>query len=207
MDARVEESDDQDVYQRVYEADRPELFFKANAWRTVTDGQLAGIRTDSDSDVPEPELAIALNQHGEIVGYLVCNDMTARAIESQNPIYLPQAKMYAGSCVLSAGIRPAWEVESSALVIDMQIARGDQHVFAGSTSTAQMHRRFDDLIRWLFAAEHFPYGVVLSTGTGIVPPLDFTLQEGDVITIDIPGVGSLRNTVARGPAPFLARQR
>lgn len=204
MDARIEESRDEDVYQRVYDAPRPELFFKANAWRVVTDGQPAAIRSDSDSDVPEPELAIALNRHGEAIGYLACNDMTARAIEAQNPIYLPQAKTYAGACVLSTGIRPAWEVDPIDLAITLTVARGDEVAFAGSTSTALMHRSFDELVRWLFAAEQFPHGAVLSTGTGIVPPLDFTLQPGDVISVDIPGVGGIRNRVVRGLDSFLA---
>ncbi len=113
-DARVEESTEKSVYEKVYEADRPELFFKSVAWRVVTDGEPIGIRADSDLNVPEPEVAIVLTSGGEIAGYLVCDDVSSRVIEGENPLYLPQAKVYAGACALSAGIRPAWEVDDAA---------------------------------------------------------------------------------------------
>ncbi len=201
--ARMEESAEQSVYDKVYTADRPELFQKAPAWRVVTDGEPVGIRTDSGHDVPEPELAVVANSHGEIVGFTVCNDMSSRSIEGVNPLYVPQAKLFAGGCALAAGIRPAWEVENPKdLTIDVVIRRGDDDVFTGTTSTAKLVRELQDLIDVLFLPNDFPDGVILATGTGIVPELDFALAEGDVITITIAEVGTLMNTVAVGREPF-----
>jgi 2-dehydro-3-deoxy-D-arabinonate dehydratase len=202
MDARVEESQEKDIYTRVYGAERPELFFKSPAWRVVGDGEPVSIRQDSASNVPEPELGIVLNALGELVGYVVCNDMSSRTIEGENPLYLPQAKMYAGACAMSSGIRPVWEVDGTELAIALSITREDREVFTGDTSTDRMARTFADLARYLFAAEHFPYGAIISTGTGIVPSLDFTLESGDVVTITIDGVGQLVNTVTVGKAAF-----
>lgn len=199
-DARVEESSHQNVYQQIYEAERPELFYKGVAWRAMADGDPVSIRSDSTSDVPEPELAMLLNSGGETVGYLVCNDMSSRSIEAENPLYLPQAKIYAGSCALSSSIRAAWEVDPTDFRISMSITRHGRMVFAGDTSTGRMKRGLGELARWLFSADHFPAGVVLSTGTGIVPPLDFSLRAGDTVDIQIEGVGSLRNDVTRGMA-------
>ena len=202
-DARVEESTEKTVYERVYDADRPELFFKSVAWRVVTDGEPIGIRSDSDLNVPEPEVAVVLSSAGEIVGYLVCDDVSSRVIEGENPLYLPQAKVYAGACALSSGIRPAWEVDdATALPITLSVTRGGAEAFRGETSTARMHRSFADLARWLYAGDAYPAGTILSTGTGIIPGLEFTLAEGDQVSIEIDGIGTLRNQVAVGAEPF-----
>jgi 2-dehydro-3-deoxy-D-arabinonate dehydratase len=196
MDARVEESVSQDVYTRVYSADRPELFFKAPAWRVVTDGEPIAVRDDSAVTVPEPELALVVTAHGEVAGYTVCNDVSSRDIEGENPLYIPQAKTYAGSCALAPGIRPAWEVpDPTALGIRVQVVRGGETVFEGSTGTDRIHRSLDDLVEYLVRALAFPAGAVLATGTGVVPELDFTLRPGDRVDIDIEEVGSLSNPV------------
>jgi 2-dehydro-3-deoxy-D-arabinonate dehydratase len=201
--ARMEESTEQSVYDKVYTADRPELFQKAPAWRVVVDGEPVGIRVDSGHDVPEPELAVVANSHGEIVGFTVCNDMSSRSIEGVNPLYIPQAKIFAGGCALATGIRPVWEVENPKdLSIDLVIERAGDEVFAGTTSTSNLIRELQDLIDVLFLPNDFPDGVILATGTGIVPELDFTLAEGDVISISIAEVGTLTNTVAVGREPF-----
>ena len=202
-DARVEESTEKSVYEKVYEADRPELFFKSVAWRVVTDGEPIGIRADSDLNVPEPEVAIVLSSAGEIAGYLVCDDVSSRVIEGENPLYLPQAKVYAGACALSAGIRPAWEVDdASDLPITLSVTRAGAEAFHGETSTARMHRSFADLARWLYAADAHPAGTILSTGTGIIPGLEFTLAEGDQVSIEVGGIGTLTNQVVVGSQPF-----
>ncbi|MEU4190471.1 fumarylacetoacetate hydrolase family protein [Kribbella sp. NPDC026611] len=201
--ARMEESTEQSVYDKVYSAARPELFQKAPAWRVVVDGEPVGIRSDSGHDVPEPELAVVANSHGEIVGFTVCNDMSSRSIEGVNPLYVPQAKLFVGGCALAAGIRPVWEVaDPKDLNIDLVIRRGGDEVFTGTTSTAKLVRELQDLIDVLFLPNDFPDGVILATGTGIVPELDFALAEGDVITITIEEVGTLTNTVATGREPF-----
>ncbi|MFG1623774.1 fumarylacetoacetate hydrolase family protein [Kribbella sp. NPDC049227] len=201
--ARMEESTEQSVYDKVYTADRPELFQKAPAWRVVADGEPVGIRVDSGHDVPEPELAVVANSHGEIVGFTVCNDMSSRSIEGVNPLYVPQAKLFAGGCSLAVGVRPAWEVANPKdLSIDLVIERDGDEVFAGTTSTAKLVRELQDLIDALFVPNDFPDGVILATGTGIVPELDFALAEGDVITITIAELGTLTNTVAVGREPF-----
>src|SRR5262245_2718862 len=201
--ARMEESTEQSVYDRVYWADRPEVFLKSPAWRLVTDGDQIGIRTDSGHDVPEPELAVVANAHGEIVGFIVCNDVSSRSIEGENPLYIPQAKVFAGGCALSAGIRPVWEVpDPTALTITASVRRSGAEVFAGTTSTTQLVRRLQDLVDVLFVGSDFPDGVILSTGTGIVPEMDFRLEAGDVVRIEIDEVGSLTNPVAVGKEPF-----
>lgn len=202
--ARMEESSEQSVYDKVYSADRPELFQKAPAWRVVVDGEPVGIRSDSGHDVPEPELAVVANSHGEIVGFTVCNDMSSRSIEGVNPLYVPQAKLFAGGCSLASGIRPVWELaDPKNLGIRLVIERDGAEVFADTTSTAKLVRELQDLIDVLFLPNDFPDGVVLATGTGIVPELDFALAEGDVITITIDEVGTLTNTVATGREPFV----
>lgn len=201
--ARMEESTEQSVYDRVYSAPRPELFPKAPAWRLVTDGEPIGIRDDSGHDVPEPELAVVANSHGEIVGYTICNDVSSRSIEGENPLYIPQAKVFAGGCALATGIRPAWEVEDPKnLTIDLAIRRAGADVFTGTTSTGQLVRELQDLVDVLFVPNEFPDGVVLATGTGIVPELDFALRAGDVVEISISELGTLTNTVAVGREPF-----
>ncbi|WP_371405609.1 fumarylacetoacetate hydrolase family protein [Kribbella sp. NBC_00662] len=201
--ARMEESTEQSVYDKVYSADRPELFQKAPAWRVVVDGEPVGIRSDSGHDVPEPELAVVANSHGQIVGFTVCNDMSSRSIEGVNPLYVPQAKLFAGGCALATGIRPVWEVaDPKNLGIRLVIERDGAEVFADTTSTAKLVRELQDLIDVLFLPNDFPDGVILATGTGIVPELDFALAAGDVITITIDEVGTLTNTVAVGREPF-----
>jgi len=201
--ARVEESTTSDVYDRVYDSKRPELFFKCAAWRAVTDGEPVGIRPDSTLNVPEPELALVANQYAELVGYLVCNDMSSRSIEGENPLYLPQAKIYAGSCALSSGIRPAWEVPApDDLDVVLTIEHGGTVRWEGRANTRQLRRTGAELIGFLFSADQFPEGVVLSTGTGIVPDIDFTLNEGDLITVRIQDVGTLTNAVVVGRDSF-----
>ena len=201
--ARMEESTEQSVYDRVYSAPRPELFPKSPAWRLVTDGEQIGIRQDSGHDVPEPELAIVANSRGEIVGFTICNDVSSRSIEGENPLYIPQAKVFAGGCALATGIRPAWEVaDPKNLTIDLAIRRDGADVFTGTTSTKQLIRELQDLIDVLFAPNDFPDGVILATGTGIVPELDFALQAGDEVKISISEIGTLTNTVAVGREPF-----
>jgi 2-dehydro-3-deoxy-D-arabinonate dehydratase len=201
--ARMEESTEQSVYDRVYSAERPELFLKSPAWRVVTDGEPVGIRVDSGHDVPEPELAVVANRHGEIVGFTVCNDMSSRSIEGENPLYIPQAKIFAGGCALAPGIRPAWEVgDPTALTITLSVRRGGGEAFSGKTSTSQLIRGLDALVGDLFTGNEFPDGAVLATGTGIVPDLDFALQAGDEVRIEVEQVGVLTNTVAVGKDPF-----
>lgn len=191
-EARVEESASTSVYETVYEARRPELFLKSVAWRVVTDGASAGLRADAANSVPEPELALVLNRHGEIVGATVCDDLTARSVEGENPLYLPQAKIYTGSCVLAARIRPWWEIATPGeLAIRMRVRRGADVVFAGETSTARLHRPFAELVDWLFRELDLPEGAVLATGTGIVPPLEQGVRPGDQVEIEIDEVGSL----------------
>jgi len=199
-DARMLESErEADIYDRVYDAARPELFFKSVAWRVVGTGGNVSIRGDSEINVPEPELAVVYNAVAEVVGYTVCNDMSSRSIEGENPLYLPQAKAYAGSCAVGPGITPAWEVaDPYALTITLTIERDGAVAWKGSSSTASLHRRFDELADYLFREQDFPDGVVLSTGTSLVPDLPFTLQPDDVISIHIDEVGTLVNTVVRG---------
>jgi 2-dehydro-3-deoxy-D-arabinonate dehydratase len=191
---RVAESTEGGIYDRVYLARRPEIFFKATAQRVVGDGQPVGIRADSPWNVPEPELGIVLNAAGEIFGYVVGDDVSSRSIEGENPLYLTQAKVYDRSCALGPGIVPAWAA-SGPFDIALRVQRGDTVAFEGSTSTASITRRFQDLAAWLMAALAFPVGVVLLTGTGIVPDESFSLRAGDVVTIDIPGIGTLTNPV------------
>ncbi|WP_129664567.1 fumarylacetoacetate hydrolase family protein [Phytoactinopolyspora endophytica] len=192
---RVEESGHADVYDLVYDADRPELFLKSTPERVVTDGEPVGIRADSGWDAPEAELGLVLNSAGEIFGYVVGNDMSSRSIEGDNPLYLPQAKVYARSCALGTEIVPVWEAGGGPFDIALWIERGGDVVFSAKTSTDQMRRELADLAGWLFRALEHPAGAILLTGTGIVPERDFTLAEGDVVTIDIAGVGTLTNPV------------
>jgi 2-dehydro-3-deoxy-D-arabinonate dehydratase len=195
-DARKEESGVPDVYQRVYEADRPELFFKSNAVRARGTGSPVGIRYDSDASVPEPEVAIYINRYREIIGYAICNDMTARTIEGENPLYLSQAKIYIGSTAIGPDITPAWLAPTAAeMKIKARILRGAQTAWEAETSLAALNRTLEDLITYLFRCQDFPHGVILSTGTGIVPPLDISLAAGDVVEIDVAGIGKLTNPV------------
>jgi 2-dehydro-3-deoxy-D-arabinonate dehydratase len=207
--ARMTESEHSaDVYDRVYAAERPELFFKSAAWRVSGPGAPVSVRTDSSIDVPEPELAVVLNSAGEIAGYTICNDMSSRSIEGENPLYLPQAKIYLGGCALGPAVRPAWEVaDPYALSIEMTISRDGSVAWEGSSEVAALHRRIDELAAFLFREDEFPSGVVLSTGTNLVPDLPFTLQAEDEIRIQIPGIGELRNPVVRGKAAVAAYHR
>ena len=199
-DARKEESGIPDVYQLVYEADRPELFFKATARRTVGHEGEVGIRADAQTSVPEPEVAIVMNKFGELIGMSICNDITSRNIEGENPLYLSQAKIYYGSNALGPMIRPIWEiVDHEKLDIYAKIERAGSIVWQAETSLKSLNRSFDDLIDYLFKCQHFPVGVVLSTGTGIVPPLDISLMAGDVVTITVDQIGTLVNKVALTP--------
>jgi 2-dehydro-3-deoxy-D-arabinonate dehydratase len=195
-DARKEESDTPDVYQRVYEADRPELFFKATCRRTVGNGDPIGIRYDSEASVPEPEVAIVINKFREIIGFSICNDMTARTIEGENPLYLPQAKSYLGSTSLGPDITLAWLAPSAAdMTIHAEIKRGSEIVWKADTALSGLNRTLPDLVNYLFRCQTFPDGVILSTGTGIIPPLEFITKEGDVISITVNGLGVLSNPV------------
>ena len=196
-DARMEESRDAaggDFYARVYEADRPELFFKSSPHRVVGPGGRVRLRADSGWNVPEPELTLAVSAAGRIFGVTVGNDMSSRDIEGDNPLYLPQAKVYDGSCALGPGILLG-DPPGAATTIRLEIARAGQVAFAGETTLAQLKRRPADLVAYLFRDQTFPNGVFLMTGTGIVPPGDFTLAPGDEIRIEIAGVGRLVNTV------------
>jgi len=207
-DARKEESGIPDVYQLVYEADRPELFFKATARRTV--GHLAevGIREDALTSVPEPEVAIVINKFGELIGMSICNDMTSRNIEGENPLYLSQAKIYYGSNALGPMIRPIWEiVDHDKLDIYAKIERAGSIVWQAQTSLKSLSRSFDDLTEYLFRCQHFPVGVILSTGTGIVPPLDISLMAGDLVTITVDQIGTLVNKVALTPEDINDRMK
>ena len=202
MHARVEESlDSADVYDRVYTAARPELFFKSAAWRVAGPGDRVNARADSQVDVPEPELAAVLNADGDVVGYTICNDMSSRSIEGENPLYLPQAKIYLGGCAACPGIRPAWEVgDPYGLTIEMTIRRDGGTAWSGQASTAGLRRTVTELAAFLFREDEFPAGVVLSTGTSLVPDLPFSLQAGDEIRISISEIGELVNHVVRGKA-------
>jgi 2-dehydro-3-deoxy-D-arabinonate dehydratase len=198
-DARMHESSQRDVYDRVYDARRPEIFFKATPARVVGPGAEVAIRGDSTWDVPEPELALVLNSALELVGYTIGNDVSSRSIEGENPLYLPQAKVYGACCALGPAIVPADEIADPLdLPIRLEIGRGGATVFRGETSTARLHRSLADLIAYLGRDNPFPAGAVLLTGTGIVPPDDFTLAPGDVVRIAIAGLGTLENPVRRG---------
>jgi 2-dehydro-3-deoxy-D-arabinonate dehydratase len=198
-EARVEESGTPDIYTRVYSAERPELFFKATPRRVAGPEEPVVVRADSTWDVPEPELALVINATGEIVGYTIGNDVSSRSIEGDNPLYLPQAKVYARSCALGPGITPAWHIDDPyALTMRMRILRDGQLHWSGEASTADLKRRLEDLVEHLFREDDFPDGVILSTGTSLVPDSPFTLQAGDVVEIEIDQLGMLRNPVVRG---------
>jgi 2-dehydro-3-deoxy-D-arabinonate dehydratase len=204
--ARMAESENSaGIYDRVYDAVRPELFFKSAAWRVSGPGVPVSVRSDSVIDVPEPELAVVLNYAGDVVGYTVCNDMSSRSIEGENPLYLPQAKIYLGGCAIGPWIRPAWEIpDPYALTIELTISRDGAVAWEGSSSTSSLRRRIDELTAYLFREDDFPEGAVLSTGTSLVPDLPFTLRAGDEIRIKIQGIGELVNPVVRGKAAVRA---
>ena len=198
-EARVEESATPDIYTKVYRAERPELFFKANPRRVAGPNEPVAVRADSTWDVPEPELAIVVNSSAEIVGYTIGNDVSSRSIEGENPLYLPQAKVYAGCCALGPAITPVWDLSDPySLAIRMRIRRGNAVHWEGETSMREFARRLEDLVSYLFREDDFPDGVILSTGTALVPDSPFTLEAGDSVEIDIDGIGTLQNPVVRG---------
>jgi 2-dehydro-3-deoxy-D-arabinonate dehydratase len=198
-DARMEESEDSgaaDCYQRVYEAERPELFFKSLPHRVSGHGQPVNIRKDSIWNVPEPELALYINSAGAIQAYTIGNDMSSRSIEGENPLYLPQAKVYERSAALGPGLYVPSAPIAPGTSIHLAIHRGSESMFKGSTTLDRMKRTLPDLAAWLFRECDFTTGCFLMTGTCLVPPNEFTLQAGDVVDIEIAGVGKMRNVVA-----------
>ncbi len=185
-EARQVESEMGDVYDRVYAAQRPELFFKAIGWRVLGPHQPLRCRADSDWNVPEPELTLVINRYGEIVGYTAGNDVSSRSIEGQNPLYLPQAKIYNGSCSLGPAIQLLESEDAlQEIPIEISIQRARATVFQGNTSTSNMNRKMEELVAYLFRELDFPQGVFLLTGTGIVPPEQFSLAQGDKVIITV----------------------
>src|SRR5579863_81176 len=197
--ARMEESKSAgggDFYDRVYNADRPELFFKSPAYRVVGPGNPVRVRKDSRWNVPEPELTLLTNPRGQIIGYTIGNDMSSRDIEGENPLYLPQAKTYDGSAAVGPCVYVPAAPISTETKINMQISRGGTTMYADETAISKMKRGHVELVEFLFRECTFPFGCLLMTGTCLVPPNDFTLQSGDVIVIHIDHIGELKNTVA-----------
>jgi 2-dehydro-3-deoxy-D-arabinonate dehydratase len=195
--ARMEESEfSATAYDRVYDAARPEIFFKSLPDKVVSPGEAVGIRTDAKWNVPEPELALVIGSSGNIVGFTIGNDMSSRDIEGENLLYLPQAKIYTASCAVGPWIvvGPS-EDDARQWSIRLEIRRGGDVVFAGDTRAGQIKRRFSELIEYLFRSQQFPSGAVLLTGAGVVPPDSFTLEAGDSVRISISGVGTLENPV------------
>ena len=199
LEARTDEAVSSDPYDRVYAAARPELFFKATANRVRGHGEAIFIRSDSTWDVPEPELAVVCNSRMQVVGYTIGNDVSSRSIEGENPLYVPQAKVFDGSCALGPAIALAWDYSPSDRAIELDISRDAALVYRNSTSTSAMRREIPELVAYLGRDQRFDAGCFLLTGTGIVPPPDFTLQEGDVVTIRIDGIGQMTNPVKRHP--------
>lgn len=194
--ARQEESQDGgDIYARVYAAERPELFFKAQGAKVVSPFGYVGIRKDATWNVPEPELVLVMNPRMEVVGFTVGNDMSSRDIEGENPLYLPQAKVYKASCALGPGIVLIPSAEWPQTTIRLRITRAGQEMFSGEISTTRIKRSINELVGYLGLSNEFENGVMLLTGTGVVPPSDFTLRAGDVTTITIDDIGTLTNTV------------
>ncbi len=203
--ARMAEAKDAgggDFYDRVYSAERPELFFKATASRVAGPGANVRIRSDAKWSVPEPELTLLINPRGQIIGYTVGNDMSSRDIEGENPLYLPQAKVYDRSCALGPCILVSSEPLPPTTPIRLEIARGGRSEFSAATTLAELKRAPADLVAYLFRENTFPSGAFLMTGTGIVPPDDFTLAPGDTVRITIDPIGTLENVVVQGrPGP------
>jgi 2-dehydro-3-deoxy-D-arabinonate dehydratase len=196
-EARREEAiDGGDVYDRVFSASRPELFTKAAAGAAIGPGDQLGIRADSDWDVPEPELGVVAGPDGELEALVLGNDMSSRSIEGANPLYLPQAKVYdrscgIGPCLVPVSLAPPWQQ----IRIELRITRAGRMLYEDGMSLATMQRTPGELLRWLFAAQSFPHGVALLTGTSLVPPGDFTLRDGDVVTVSAAALGTLENRV------------
>ena len=196
--ARMEESEfSATAYDRVYDAARPEIFFKSLPDKVVSPGEAVGIRTDATWNVPEPELALVINSSGSIVGFTIGNDMSSRDIEGENLLYLPQAKIYTASCAVGPWIvvGPS-EDDVRQWSIRLEIRRGGDVVFVGDTRAGQIKRPFSELVEYLFRSQQFPNGAVLLTGAGVVPPDSFTLEARDSVRISISGIGTLENPVA-----------
>jgi 2-dehydro-3-deoxy-D-arabinonate dehydratase len=207
-DARLEESSGLDAYDKVYLAERPELFLKALPGAARGPGQPIGVRGDSAWDVPEPELAVVADRRGEIVAYTIGDDVSSRSIEGENPLYLPQAKLYAGSCALGPCLVPVGEApDPAAMEIALSIEREGTEVFADRCSVADMKRSLAELVDWLWRGQDLPLGAVLLCGTSIVPPPELTLRPGDRVTISVTGLGTLANPVERvDTGPRLSRR-
>ena len=197
LEAREEEAgSSSDIYTRVYNASRPEIFYKGVGHRCVGHGSSASIRTDSKNCVPEPELAMLVSPTGTICGFTICDDITARDLESENPLYLPQAKVWLGSCVLGPGIVPANEIDDPyALAITIGVARAGKEVFQGSSGTHLLRRRLNELAVATLSNNPQPSGFFLTTGTAIVPPWEFALEQGDSVSITIESVGTLTHSI------------
>jgi 2-dehydro-3-deoxy-D-arabinonate dehydratase len=195
-EARLEETSQRTIYEHVYESDRPELFFKAAGWRVVPHGGEIGVREDSTWDVPEPELAVLSNARGEVVAYACGNDMSSRSIEGENPLFLPQAKIYDRSCAIGPVAVLAWDVEITRAAIRMTIERDRKRVFAGTSTVADMTRDPAKLVGVLYSSYTLPVGAWLLTGTSLVPPQPYTAKPGDVVRIAIDGLGELTNRVS-----------
>lgn len=193
-DARIGESEVPDVYTRVYDADRPEIFFKATAQRVTAPNGTLNLRSDSKWNVPEPELGLLLDGSGRIVGYTVGNDLSSRDIEGANPLYLPQAKIWRGACSLGPAVLLT-DTPPAEFAITVTIRRGGEAAFRGETSTGRMKRQFGELVAYLTRDNDLFPPTVLLTGTGTVPPDEFTLMGGDVVEIEVPGIGTLRNPI------------
>ncbi len=217
-EARIEEAAVKNIYTMVYDAERPELFFKCAGWRVVPDGGKIGIRPDSAWNVPEPELAVLSNARGEVVAYACGNDMSSRSIEGENPLYLPQAKVYDASCSIGPAAVLAWNLDPDGTEIQMTITRDGEEVFSGASKLSDMVRKPEELTGVLHSAYTLPAGAWLLTGTCIVPAPPYTSLPGDVIRIRIAGIGELHNVVAavahsgafappRHPAPDARKQR
>ncbi|HZP06689.1 MAG TPA: fumarylacetoacetate hydrolase family protein [Terracidiphilus sp.] len=203
-DARMAEAKDAgggDFYDRVYSAERPELFFKATASRVADPGSHVRIRSDATWSVPEPELTLVISPHGKIIGYTIGNDMSSRDIEGENPLYLPQAKVYDRSSALGPCILVSGDPLPSTTPIRLEIERAGKVGFSGATTLAELKRKPTVLVEYLFRENNFPAGAYLMTGTGIVPPDSFTLASGDRVRITIDPIGTLENVVIQGKLP------
>jgi 2-dehydro-3-deoxy-D-arabinonate dehydratase len=200
-DARMAESKDtggRDFYDRVYSAERPELFFKATPNRVAAPGEAVRIRSDASWSVPEPELTLIINPRGQIIGYTIGNDMSSRDIEGENPLYLPQAKVYDRSSALGPCVLLPSEPLAPSTTIRLEIHRADKLEFSGATTLSELKRKPEVLVEYLFRDNRFPAGAYLMTGTGVVPPDSFALVSGDRVRITIDPIGTLENTVVQG---------
>jgi 2-dehydro-3-deoxy-D-arabinonate dehydratase len=195
-EARIEETSQKTIYEHVYESDRPELFFKAAGWRVVAHGGDVGVRADSTWDVPEPELAVLSNSRAEVVAYACGNDMSSRSIEGENPLFLPQAKIYDRSCAIGPAAVLAWAVDVTPATIRMTIERDGKTVYTGKSTVADMTRAPAKLVGVLHSSYTLPLGAWLLTGTSLVPPQPYTATAGDIVRIAIDGLGELSNHVS-----------